>query len=441
LKLIVRPWQIILMTSLVLVGFVPPIATAAQSKSATPQASPQAARDNGPLPPAWLEFGPDGKLLARVIVDGDCPAIVIDGYSIPMVHRSQPTSSFPVVACESVVPYGVQTASILDQSLPVPRGPIQRIAVIGDTGCRLNFWEKKYQNCNDPVEWPFATVAATVAAWQPDLIVHVGDFLYRESPCPEDMSGCSGSPFGDNWQTWNADFFTPASSLLGVAPWLLMRGNHETCSRNAGGWFTYLDTRAFQSACQLFTEPYVAYLDGVTFAVLDSAEASDEVVHPGEEEEYQREFALLASLAPRGAWLTTHRPVSGLLEDQGGTYEVENASYEASAGDTLTGEYGLVLSGHIHLGEALTFDESSNRPPQLISGNSGTALDDAPEGSPSGAPFQTDVEEAETFSAFGFLTLEPGPDGWVATQREADGSSVLVCEVVSPQPICEPAQD
>jgi hypothetical protein len=250
------------------------------------------------------------------------------------------------------------------------------------------------------------------------------------------MSGCQGSPYGDNWQTWNADFFTPATSALGVAPWLFMRGNHETCARNGGGWFAYLDTRAFQPACQLFTEPYVAYLNGATFAVLDSAEASDEVVHPGEEEEYRREFSLLAALAPDGSWLTTHRPVWGLLEDQGGTYEVENASYVAATGGDLSPNYSLVLSGHIHLGEALTFDETSQRPPQLISGNSGTALDAAPEGSPTGAPYQPEVEEAETFSSFGFLTLEPGADGWVATQRDESGAPVLVCALQAPQAVC-----
>ena len=281
----------------------------------------------------------------------------------------------------------------------------------------------------------------TVAAWGPDLIVHVGDYLYRESPCPETMPGCQGSPYGDNWPTWNADFFSPASSVLGAAPWLMMRGNHETCARNAGGWFAYLDTRAYQPACQLFTEPYVSTLDGVTFAVLDSAEASDETVHPGEEEEYKREFAALSTLAPAGSWLTTHRPVWGLLDDQGGTYEVENASYEAATGGSLENVYGLVLSGHIHLGEALTFDDASNRPPQLISGNSGTALDDSPEGSPTGSPYQPELEEGEIFSAFGFLTLELGPNGWVATQRDMGGNPVLVCPLEAQPAECKPANE
>ncbi len=104
------------------------------------------------------------------------------------------------------------TASILNQDLPLPEGPIRRIAVIGDTGCRVNDWEKKYQACNDPEAWPFAQVAQAVADWDPDLIVHVGDYLYRESPCPEGMAGCQGNPHGDNWATWDADFFTPAAS-------------------------------------------------------------------------------------------------------------------------------------------------------------------------------------------------------------------------------------
>ena len=47
---------------------------------------------------------------------------------------------------------------------------IRRIAVIGDTGCRLNDWEKKYQACYDPDAWPFAQVAQAVADWDPDLV-------------------------------------------------------------------------------------------------------------------------------------------------------------------------------------------------------------------------------------------------------------------------------
>src|SRR5215218_5942348 len=186
----------------------------------TPAASPLPTEPAATLPPAWLQFGPDGRLIARVIVNGECPALAADEFEIGMTRRAPPSDDFPVVACEATVPFGTMTASVRNQVLPLPAGPIRRIAVIGDTGCRLNNWEKKYQACDDPEVWPFGQVALAVADWDPDLIVHVGDYLYRESPCPEGMAGCQGNPYGDNWATWNADFFTPAAHL----PLALPRG-------------------------------------------------------------------------------------------------------------------------------------------------------------------------------------------------------------------------
>ena len=413
----------------------------ATAQDATPSASP-AASQRAALPPAWLEFGPEGQLLARVIVDGPCPTLDIDGRSATMIPRTSPSDDFAVVACEATVPFGAETAAVGDRSLPLPAGPIERIAVIGDTGCRLNDWEKKFQNCNDPQAWPFAQVASAVAAWEPDLIVHVGDYLYRESPCPAGEAGCAGSPYGDNWPTWNADFFAPAAPLLGVAPWVFMRGNHETSDRNASGWFTYLDPRPYDATCQRFTEPYVLTLPGLVLAAIDSAEASDTKTPPEEDAEYARQFSLLGTMAPPGAWLVTHRPVWGILEGQSGEIQVENAVYEAATGGSLQANYGLVLSGHIHLAETLAFDEASERPPQVVSGNSGTALDDVPTASPTAGQLgDAAITEAETLSAFGFLTLEPDGADWIATQRGADGSPLRGCRLDLPEMSCQASDD
>jgi hypothetical protein len=410
------------------------------AQDATPVASPSPSVQLGPLPPAWLEFGPDGQLFARVIVDGECPLFVVDDVPAVMTRRSSPTAAFPVVACEATVPFGAASATIRDQPLPLPDGPFQRIAVIGDTGCRLNEWEGRYQACNDPADWPFATVAQSVADWEPDLIIHVGDYLYRESACPTGMAGCLGSPFGDNWATWNADFFTPVASLLGTAPWVVMRGNHETCGRNPEGWFAYLDPRPYQPECQRFTEPYVAVLNGLPIAVIDSAEASDTTVAPDEEAQYARQFELLSRIVAPNSWLITHRPVWGILEGKKGEFAVVNASYEAATGGALKGGFALVLSGHIHLAEAISFDATSERPPQIISGNSGTALDDIPSASPTAGQLgQPDITDAETLSSFGFLTLEPDGETWTATQRDADGAPLIACHLDLPEVRCDPA--
>jgi hypothetical protein len=414
------------------------VVAAVSAQLGTPIASPPATDVAAALPPAWLEFGPDGRLIARVIVERECPALAADGFDVPMSRRAPASDAFPVVTCEASIPFGTRSASILNQDLSLPEGPIRRIAVIGDTGCRLNIWEKLYQACNDPEAWPFAQVAQAVADWDPDLIVHVGDYLYRESACPEGIAGCQGNPYGDNWATWDADFFTPAASLLGAAPWVFMRGNHETCDRNPVGWFTFLDPRRYQAACQQFTEPYVTTLPGVSFAVIDSAEAADESDTPQEKAEYTRQFDLLAEMAPSGSWLVTHRPVWGILAGKEGEFQVENAAFQAATGGSLKADYELVLSGHIHVAESVAFDESSERPPQLVSGNAGTALDDIPTASPAAGELgDPAVTQAETLSAFGFMTFEPTDTGWVATQRDKQGNLLLICELVLDQLTCE----
>jgi len=134
-----------------------------------------------------------------------------------MTRRAPASDTFSVLTCEAAVPFDTEKASILGQELPLPIGRIRGIAVLGDTGCRVHDWEKKYQACNDPAAWPFAEVAQAVADWDPDLIVHVGDYLYCESSCPYAMAGCQDNPHRDIWATWNADFFTPAASVLGAA--------------------------------------------------------------------------------------------------------------------------------------------------------------------------------------------------------------------------------
>jgi hypothetical protein len=411
----------VVILALLLAGSISANVAHVVSQSATSVATPDEL-------PAWLQFGPDGVLMARAMSTATCPDLDIDGHLVAMQPRVKADPDFPVVACEANVPFGTITASINDVALPVPSGPVERIAVIGDTGCRLNDWEKKFQNCNDPAEWPFAQVATSVAAWQPDLIIHVGDYLYRESPCPADMHGCAGSPSGDNWDTWNADFVTPAGPLFGTAPLVLMRGNHETCDRTPDGWFRFFDPRTYQTACQTYTNPYIMPLNGVTLAALDSAEASDTKATPGETKEYEREFGLIADTAPVGSWLVTHRPVWSVFSIEHQAAEGENAVYQSAIGDKLSANLALIVSGHVHIAEALSFNESSNLPPQLISGNSGTALDIMPSGTPTGTELDDpELEEAEILSSFGFLTIESGADGWVATQRDASGNAKVTC--------------
>jgi hypothetical protein len=99
-----------------------------------------------------------------------------------------------------------------------------------------------------PKQWPFHFIADVVAQTKPDLVIHVGDYHYRETPCPRGHDGCAGSPFGDTWSVWRADFFAPADTLLKMDPWVFVRGNHELCDRGGKGWSRMLERFPFDAA-------------------------------------------------------------------------------------------------------------------------------------------------------------------------------------------------
>ncbi len=116
--------------------------------------------------------------------------------------------------------------------LPLARRRIDRIVVIRDTGYRLKAADNACQACRDPAAFAFAKVAAQAGAWKPDMVIHVGDYHYRENPCPADKQAlCGGSLWGYGWDVWNADFFGPGAPLLTTAPLVLARCNHENCNR------------------------------------------------------------------------------------------------------------------------------------------------------------------------------------------------------------------
>ena len=132
------------------------------------------------LTPAWIVLAGDHRAVIRIVVDdpGRCPAALIDGATHPMSLRHPVPQSFKPV-CEIDLPANAKSASVNGQKLKLPRGNPTRVVVVGDTGCRINRYSA--QDCNDPAQWPFARVSARAAGDRPDLVIHVGDYLYRES--------------------------------------------------------------------------------------------------------------------------------------------------------------------------------------------------------------------------------------------------------------------
>jgi hypothetical protein len=396
-------------------------------------------------PTAWVELGPDGASIARLITpEAVCPSITFPTGSFPMQSRGQPAQDYPLLVCEAGIPAGVTSASIDGLPLPVPSPNPRRIVVLGDTGCRLKLEHSNeaVQACNDLRAWPAEAIAHSATAWQPDLIVDVGDYLYREAPCPSARDGCEGSPWGYNWASWNADFFTPEAALLGVAPWLFVHGDHELCERAGEGWFRFLDPHPLAASCADYTEPYAVHAGALTLLMLDSANADDYQAVPAEVAVYQGQFEALNALASPNSWLLTHRPiwVFGHDGERNGAEQLfrDNPTLQTASRDRIPAGIGLVVSGHIHLFESLSF--AGTRPAQLVVGNGGTALDPDITTPLAGLDVGgVSISDGVVVDQFGFMTIERGSDGWVATLRDIDGAPILDCPIQSGSVTCSPA--
>ena len=79
---------------------------AVSAQLATSVASPLPVEQFGPLPPPWLEFGPAGVLIGRVIVEGNCSPMLLDGIDVVMAQSTITSAAFSVVTCDALVPFG-----------------------------------------------------------------------------------------------------------------------------------------------------------------------------------------------------------------------------------------------------------------------------------------------------------------------------------------------
>lgn len=387
--------------------------------------------------PAWIEYGPDGPI-ARAIVTGggECPSVVIDGVARRMRTRALPGPGYAVTSCEMLLPAGVRAAEIDGRKLPVHKlGRTAKIALVGDTGCRLKAGNPpSIQNCSDPAAWPFATVAKSIAAWDPDLVLHVGDYYYREATC----SGGTCKPAPYTWTNWDADFFTPAAPLLGNAPWVMVRGNHEDCTRAAEGWFRFLDPRryAWENAktCKSntdFTPPYATRVGDMSFIVFDSSSLGDN--DPAQATMVAQWLQLYAKERP-GAWLMLHHPFWGTSYGDLDTPTLWSAWSQAGS---ATDPIDFILTGHIHLLELLSFQDG--RPPHAVVGNGGTALDPKAN-DPTGQPFGANGRTASMFmqdDGFGFIAATPSANGWTFDVRDQNGKTKTKCAVTQTSIVCD----
>jgi hypothetical protein len=353
-----------------------------------------------------------------------------------MTPRAEPDASFPALVCALDIPRKAARATVGGRELRLPPAQTNKILVVGDTGCRLKglYW----QDCNSPEGWPFRKLAIAAAALAPEVIVHVGDYYYRESACPPLRSSCAGSPHGDNWEAWKADFFEPAGPLLAAAPWVFVRGNHEICTRGGRGWTRLLSPFPFEGegACAEREPTYRVDLGGPTLLVMDVTAAEDRSVDTALAPVLAKELSAGGAVAGP-VWYAFHKPIYAALRVVDGASIGDNKTLAAAARDGLPDNVRAILSGHLHVFQIAGFRENS--PVQLVVGNGGDALDMY-------APAQFDglrigpvtVERGRSVTGvFGFATLERSDDLWRVTDFNAEGKPLLRCALRDRNLDCE----
>lgn len=423
-------------------------------------------RDTGPLHSAYTVLADRGDAIARVITPAaSCPAITVDGVVRQMTLRaaaevvpardagkkdSKP-AIFPLRSCDAPLPRGTVSATVGKFRFPIMPAEPKRIVILGDTGCRMKQAENEFQPCNDAGAWPFAAIIQSALVQKPDLVIHVGDFHYRESPCPPGNAGCAGSPWGFGMDAWDADFFTPAAPLLKAAPWVFVRGNHESCARAGQGWFRFLDNAPFSAArsCDKpendgdadYSPPTSLPIAADTQLIMfDSARAGLKGYGPNDAA-YKKylpqlqQVDRLAAQKPHSFFIAHHPVLAYAPNPTGGPTYPGNRGLQ-SVMEVLHPQrlfpagVDLALHGHVHLFEALSF--ASDHPATVVIGHSGSGADvELPASRIQGlmpAPGAV-VADFASRASYGFARLERAGKDWQLTDFDVQGRKVFECRL------------
>jgi hypothetical protein len=428
---------------------------------------------------AWVEIGANNQAIARLLTPYTvCPSITVDGVTSAMTVRAlpaalpaRPTSTdttlaaamtsgnskpavFTTTTCEFMVPAGASAATVAGLKLPLPKPVVNRVVIVGDTGCRISIGNV-YQACGDPTQWPFSVISSAAAAMQPDLVLHVGDYEYRDNPCPPGNTACAGQPWGYGSDAWTADFFAPAAPLLAAAPWVMVRGNHEVCNRAGQGWYRYLDINPFDGSdvktCDNaandnagnFNDPWAVSFGDTQFIAFDSSNAAKTAYVPAAFQPYTTELGEAAGLANANLLniFAVHHPVLGYTAANPPT--VGNAALQSVMNAAFPGNYyppntAIAIHGHVHDFQALNF--ASNHPATFVAGNGGDNLDSAlpavfaPN---SDLPAPSTVVNAFAYSQeFGFMVMDRvgsvGQKNWKFSSYRTDGTLIAACSMAAP---------
>jgi len=368
----------------------------------------------------WIQLNAQGEREFRVSGVTSCPSISCDGESRVTRPRFEPSDTFKTKVCS----VGVQGCNYVKYGnrLLEQKKEFQKVAIIGDTGCRVKVKkdsnnEKDIQNCNDPDLWPAKKISDALSKHNPDLVVHVGDYLCREMCENKKLCkkfGIDPRETGYGYDIWEIDFFEPFEESLQNYPWVFARGNHENCDRAWEGYKSMLSPFSFER-CKLgdsgsrltknrTEEPYLLDFGGFNIFVVDSAGEYEKHIKSSDFDIFEKFFTENKEQI-KGSILLTHKPIYNL--------NFPGVSAQTKAYEESMVEPSFILSGHIHLFEYLSGQSGK----QLVVGNSGTKLDVRPE-------LPSDFINKKQVGEFGFVIIEKHINGFLGTLYSSDNEKI-----------------
>jgi hypothetical protein len=175
-------------------------------------------------------------------------------------------------------------------------------------------------------------------------------------------------------------------------------------------------------------------VDGMNVVVMDTAAVGDVKTTPELNAEFAAQFAKVAEMTTPGTWLLTHKPIAGgILRLDKAEHYVSYATVREAIGNTMPEGIEVIVSGHIHLAQAIIFDADSGRPTQIVAGHGGTLLDSGETATFSGELLENpEVDAGMIGASYGWMTIVPDGDRLTATALAVDGGVLFKVHLPNP---------
>lgn len=298
------------------------------------------------------------------------------------------------------------------------------IVFMGDTGCRVKEGKIKseFQDCNDSNVWPFQKIVDEAGKENPDLVIHLGDFHYREK-CSAGQPCEKYSPVvGYDWRPWELDFFQPMQGLLLKTPIIIVRGNHEECKRAYLGYKMLLANASWDKECVDYEAPQIITIGDIAFIDIDSSSITDMPFDNDEKiwiKRFNDVYEKVSKLNVKHIWMITHKPLYGIVPFKVAIFPINIHLRNYFEKSQLKDKVSVIFSGHIHSSMVVTPKKYAK---QIILGNSGTDLTKFPTISKSSLESFSYESAHLTTTGFGYAVLKKADDqSWTIIFKDSNG--------------------